>query len=120
MRSLETLDPTELHFGARVVLVGTTTYRHYKHGEIETEAIVVLQGSFGKGQPDWDGTVDAQVSIAWDVSHSNRGQSNFLHTSIHHPDVIKVGETLLLNGSPEHDSSLHKDTRFTIASMQVR
>lgn len=120
MESLETLDPTELHHGARVVMVGTTTYRHYKHGEVETEAIVVLEGSFGKGDSNWDGTVDARVSIAWGASHSGREQSKFQRTSIHHPDVIKVGETLLLNGFPEHHSGLHKDTQFTIASMHVR
>lgn len=73
----------------RVILVGTTTYHHYKHDEVETEAIVTLTRDSG----GWLGYVMGQISIATGISHSGRDQGEFHRLRVELPRVIEVGKT---------------------------
>jgi hypothetical protein len=77
--------------GVRVVLVGTTTYHHYKHGNINTEAIVVLESSLNRS-----GEVGAMLSVAGGASHSGRDQGQFKHASVLLPKTVKVGVQIVL------------------------
>ena len=109
IESLETRQITGVH-GVRIVVVGTTMYRHYKHGTIETEAVLVLRSTLAGTS---NGKFQAQFSYAGGISHSGRMQHDFKLVNLSLPETISAGTVLTVQSE---DSTYEVTVAFLAVS----